>query len=230
MLAIVALCTPLDDQPTLIECVKFQGREKIINIPREIGVNYKKFGLFLLEDDTGANIDSIAHKHINDAEKINMEVLQQWINGEGKHPVTWTTLIQVLRDIELTVLAGEIEAVKCCEHIEEENFPSDDPVQKCPEDMSAEDSEKRDIHDLPARDTKVQSSNAPHGVNEDPPVQRNLRDIITEITKSSEWVKDAPSSDFDDDQYYKAAQEIADIVCRCVQQLKKNQSKPSKLY
>ena len=225
MLAFVALCTPLDDQPTLIKCVKFRGREKIINIPREIGVKYKKFGLFLLEDDTGANIDSIAHKHINDAEKINMEVLQQWINGKGKHPVTWTTLIQVLRDIELSVLAGEIEAVKCCEHIEEENFPSDDPVQKCPEDMSAEDSEKRDMHDLPARD---QSSNAPHGVSEDPLVQRGLRDIITEIAKSSEWVKDAPASDFDDDQYYKAAQQIADIVCRCVQQLKKNQSNPPK--
>ena len=228
MLAIVVLCSPLDDPPKLTECVKFQGKEKTINIPREIGVKYKKFGLFLLEDDTGANIDSIAHKHINDAEKINMEVLQQWINGKGKHPVTWTTLIQVLCDIELTVLAGEIEAVKCCEHIEEENFPSDDPVQKCPEDMSAEESEKRDMHDLPARDTKVQSSNAPHGVSEDPPVQRNLRDIITEIAKSSEWVKDAPASDFDDDQYYKAAQEIADIVCRCVQQLKKNQSNPPK--
>ena len=228
MLTIVALCTPLDDPPKLTECVKFQGKEKTINIPREIGVKYKKFGLFLLEDDTGANIDSIAHKHINDAEKINMEVLQQWINGKGKHPVTWTTLIQVLCDIELTVLAGEIEKVKCCEHIEEENFPSDDPVQKCPEDRSAEDSEKRDIHDLPARDTKVQSSNAPHVVSEDPPVQRGLRDIITEIAKSSEWVKDAPASDFDDDQYYKAAQEIADIVCRCVQQLKKNQSNPPK--
>ena len=228
MLTIVALCTPLDDPPKLTECVKFQGKEKTINIPREIGVKYKKFGLFLLEDDTGANIDSIAHKHINDAEKINMEVLQQWINGKGKHPVTWTTLIQVLCDIELTILAGEIEKVKCCEHIEEENFPSDDPVQKCPEDRSAEDSEKRDIHDLPARDTKVQSSNAPHVVSEDPPVQRGLRDIITEIAKSSEWVKDAPASDFDDDQYYKAAQEIADIVCRCVQQLKKNQSNPPK--
>ena len=41
-----------------------------------------------------------------------MEVLQQWITGRGKQPVTWMTLTEVLRDIELPVLAGEIEAVK----------------------------------------------------------------------------------------------------------------------
>ena len=42
-----------------------------------------------------------------------MEVLQQWITGNGKHPVTWKTLTGVLFDIELSVLAQEIEAVKC---------------------------------------------------------------------------------------------------------------------
>ena len=155
-------------QPTLIECVRFRGRERRINIPQEIGVKYHEFGLFLLEDETGARIHSLANKHMNDAEQINMEVLQQWITGRGKHPVTWKTLIQVLRNIELTVLAGEIEAVKCCEGIEENSIPGDYPVQKCP-DMPAEDSEQR-MHDLPTRDTKDQSSSAPHG---DPPVQSN---------------------------------------------------------
>ena len=117
---------PIDDEaarPTLIECVRLRGRERRINIPQEIGVKYHEFGLFLLEDETGARIHSLANKHRNDAEQINMEVLQQWITGRGKHPVTWKTLIQVLRNIELTVLAGEIEAVKCCEDTEENKFP-----------------------------------------------------------------------------------------------------------
>ena len=210
-----------------MECIRFRGRERRINIPQEIGIKYHDFGLDLLDDCNGVRIRSIAHEHRDNAEEINTEVLQQWITGRGKQPITWKTLTEVLHDIELSTLAREIEAVKCCEGTEEKNFPSDDPVQKCPEDMSAEDSEQRNhrgMHDLPAKDTKDQSSSAPHGISEDPPVQRGLRDIITEIAKSSEWVKDAPSSDFDDDQYYKAAQEIADIVCRCIQQLKKNQS------
>ena len=63
----------------------------------------------------GARICSIANRHRDDAEQINMEVLQQWVNGRGKHPITWKTLTEVLHDIELSTLAGEIEAVKCHE-------------------------------------------------------------------------------------------------------------------
>ena len=60
---------------------------------------------------------------MNDAEQINMEIFQQWITGRGRHPVTWKTLTQVLNDIELSRLAGEIEDVKC--HAEENT-----PVQR----------------------------------------------------------------------------------------------------
>ena len=94
--------------------------------------------------------------------------------AEASNPSPGRLSLKFLHDIELSTLAREIEAVKCCEYMEEKNFPSDDPVQKCPEDMSAEDSEQkndRDIHDLPTRDTKDQSSSAPHVVSEDPSVQ-----------------------------------------------------------
>ena len=68
------LSGPLDyetDQPTLKECIKFQGKERRINIPQEIGVKYLDFGLFLLEDHNRQRTKSIAHKHVNDAEEIN---------------------------------------------------------------------------------------------------------------------------------------------------------------
>ena len=105
----------------MIECIRFRGREKRINIPQEIGVKYYKFGLFLLEDDTGTMINSvhIALKHMNDTEQINTEVLQQWITGRGKHPITWKTLTVVLYDTGLSTLAGDIEAVKCLENTKE---------------------------------------------------------------------------------------------------------------
>ena len=123
----------LDTPPTLIECVRFRGRERRINIPQEIGIKYYNFGLLLLEDDTGARIQSIAHEHRDNAEQINTEVLQQWINGRGKQSVTWKTLIEVLHDIELSTLAREIEAVKCCEGEPIGDLPvrtSDNPVQR----------------------------------------------------------------------------------------------------
>ena len=49
---------------------------------------------------------------MNDALEINIEIIEEWVCGRGKHPVTWKTLTEVLRDIELNTLAGEIEAVK----------------------------------------------------------------------------------------------------------------------
>ena len=86
------------DRPTLIDCIRFRGRERRINIPQEIGVKYYQFGLLLLQNDT---IRSIAHKHREDPERINIEVLEEWVAGKGKHPITWRTLTQVLCDIEL---------------------------------------------------------------------------------------------------------------------------------
>ena len=84
-----------------------------MNIPVEIAIKYVKFGTFLLDDRNGSRVKIMAHKHLNDAEEINTEILQEWLTGRGRQPVTWTTLAEVLRDIELSALAGEIEAVKC---------------------------------------------------------------------------------------------------------------------
>ena len=96
------------DRPTLSKCIKFQGRVGKINIPQEIGVNYHQFGVLLLEDDNAVRIRSISHKHKNDAEQINMEVLEEWI----KQPITWKTLADVLHSIDLNTLSGDIEVVK----------------------------------------------------------------------------------------------------------------------
>ena len=55
----------------------------------------------------------MAHHHLNKAKQINTEILQEWLTGGGKQPVTWATLVDILHDIELSTLAGEIDAVKC---------------------------------------------------------------------------------------------------------------------
>ena len=142
------------DQPTVIECVRFRGRERRINIPQEIGVKYQDFGFFLLEDENRQRVKAIAHEHMNDAEEINKEVLEQWIAGKGRQPVNWKTLTEVLRDIELITLAREIEAVKCHEEEAIEDVPvgfSVNPVQRDPTKLqttkTTKDSEQRSIQD-----------------------------------------------------------------------------------
>ena len=95
-----------------MECIRFQGLKRKINISKEIGTNWVTFGIFLLEDTTGERVDALTQKHGNDAEKITVAILAEWIAGRGRHPVSWKTLIDVLHNTGLSVLAGEIEAVK----------------------------------------------------------------------------------------------------------------------
>ena len=95
-----------------MECIAFQGRERTINIPREIGSNYSQFGIFLLNDPHGTKVSNIEDKHRRDAVQINTEILREWATGRGKNPVTWETLTEVLHNIGLGTLASEIEVVK----------------------------------------------------------------------------------------------------------------------
>ena len=60
----------------------------------------------LLHDDDGMMTQAITDECHNNAFKINYE---RWIQGEGKKPLQWSTLIDVLKEIELSELALTIE-------------------------------------------------------------------------------------------------------------------------
>ena len=102
--------------PTLRGLTAFPTRHGKINIPQEVGVKYQTFAAQLLEDPTSAKVNSMEHKHGRDSLRINTEVLQEWLRGQGRRPASWRTLIEVLRDIELSTLAGEIEEA-CSAHV-----------------------------------------------------------------------------------------------------------------
>ena len=87
------LCAVTADCPTVLECTRFPGRQRTINIPQEIGSNYY-------------------YEYRKNAERINTEIIREWATGRGKKPVTWKTLTTVLRAIELGALASEIEVIK----------------------------------------------------------------------------------------------------------------------
>ena len=105
------LVEPASQTPTLHCTLSFwcSARQRAINIPLEIGVSYRQFGILLLEDDRGNLVDTIIHdERCNGVLNINLTILQKWLQGTGKPP-TWSSLIEVLRDIELNALAHDIE-------------------------------------------------------------------------------------------------------------------------
>ena len=120
LLSLHTTCNP-GTKPTLPELLRFTCTDKrVVNIPVEIATKYVQFGTFLLDDRNGSRVKIMAHKHHYDAEQINMEIIQEWLAGRGKQPVTWATLVEVLCDIELSTLAVEIETIKCLQNQSQE--------------------------------------------------------------------------------------------------------------
>ncbi len=104
--------TDTANRPTMIELVRFQGKRERINLPQEIGVRFHHFGILLLDDRTGMLVQGIVRRLHENTVEINTEILQQWLSGHGQKPVTWETLVQVLKDVNLVNLAESIAEVK----------------------------------------------------------------------------------------------------------------------
>ena len=89
--------------------LSFPGRKGKINIAQEIGTTSITFGTFLLNDEKQVRVTALAKQCGNVASEINMAILREWLQGSGVKPVTWGTLVEVLKNCRLE-LAEEIEA------------------------------------------------------------------------------------------------------------------------
>ena len=93
-------------QPTLPELLRFK-------IPKQVGADYRTFGIFLLDDTIGSTVDGISAEIECQGrpDRITTRILQEWVGGRGA-ALTWDTLVKTLRDCELNVLADHIQASK----------------------------------------------------------------------------------------------------------------------
>ncbi len=55
-------------------------------------------------------MSSIETKHRENAQEINLEVFRLWINGDGLKPISWNTVVTVLRKISLNALVSKINS------------------------------------------------------------------------------------------------------------------------
>ena len=93
----------------LPQLICFKTQTGSVNVLERVGTHYWKLGILLLEDATGEVTQAIIEHHHEDATKINLQIFQKWIQGKGKLPVEWSTLVEVLKNIGLVQLASEIE-------------------------------------------------------------------------------------------------------------------------
>ena len=80
------------------------------DIVLEIQNDYAKFGIQLLQDDTGNIVEGIERKKRGDPGDITIEILRLWLQGKGRKPVTWQTLVECLQSTNLCVVADYVKA------------------------------------------------------------------------------------------------------------------------
>lgn len=92
----------------MAELLHFRAGDSHINIPREVGTKYHNLGAQLLRESFGY-IRSLERELHENAERINCQIFQEWLDGKGRKPTSWATLVGVLNDIEMGELASKIE-------------------------------------------------------------------------------------------------------------------------
>ena len=100
----------LGDKPALHELRIFPvGDEQSVDVVTQIaGQDYNKFGRRILKDVTG---NEVSRGKYGDPKDIVVEILRQWLQGKGRQPVTWLTLVESLQDSCLNALADCINSV-----------------------------------------------------------------------------------------------------------------------
>ena len=76
-----------------------------IDIIARIGAKDNVFGIHLLNDDDGNKTAALENKF---PYRTSLHIFELWLQGQGKKPITWGTLVNVLKTINLNDLANDI--------------------------------------------------------------------------------------------------------------------------
>lgn len=79
-----------------------------LKVPQKVATNYIKFGIILLNDKTGSLVLGLKQACPGNLEDVVLMILHEWMKGNGL-PVTWESLVQALRETELSILANQIQ-------------------------------------------------------------------------------------------------------------------------
>ena len=100
----------LSSKPTLPKLLTLKtSLGSTINIVEQIGTHYSTLGPLLLNDVTGVVTSAIVSQYQLNAVAINQEILTRWCQGQGKKPVSWSTLTDVLKEVRLSELSQMIQ-------------------------------------------------------------------------------------------------------------------------
>ena len=83
-------------------------KDGFLNIVDVISNDYKIFGIQLLIDEDGNTVKNIETAQLQNPVDITLEILRKWLQGNGRTPATWSTLVECLKEAKLNTAAGYI--------------------------------------------------------------------------------------------------------------------------
>ena len=79
---------------------------KPVRVVEEVCADWEKLALAL--QFRGGVIRAVERSQHFQVEAACLTILQRWLDGEGRQPVTWETLMESLEDIEYGTLASDL--------------------------------------------------------------------------------------------------------------------------
>ena len=101
----------MNKEPFMTTLTRLEGGNRKVHIIERIGVDYHNIGTELLNDIHGTIIPTIEKEKLGNIQEIVREIFIKWRKGMGRQPVTWQTLVDVLREVRLHNLADDIVSV-----------------------------------------------------------------------------------------------------------------------
>ena len=100
----------LDEQPTMAQLEHLVAHDgRVIKIVTEVAGRWEKMARRL--NFTEAEIEILQRNHISDVESACSGVFQRWLDGKHRLPVTWHTVVECLREVDLNVAAEDLNTI-----------------------------------------------------------------------------------------------------------------------
>ncbi len=106
MRTFLSLRTACRPTPHHLQHLVVPGRPRAMNISEEVASVWDRLGRALGLEESVLSI--ISRDVPTNCELACEQMLQKWLSGRGHHPVSWSTLITALSDINKQTLAEDL--------------------------------------------------------------------------------------------------------------------------
>ena len=97
----------LDEMPQLHQLQHLRRNDAVVNVIRAVAPSWIKFALYLRMDRNMIDI----WQRSTGPEDAARKLFSHWLDGNGRTPISWRTLIKVLYENDLPIIAIKVEEI-----------------------------------------------------------------------------------------------------------------------